>query len=261
MKIAVCFSGMIRTGIHASSSIKQYIGDLYDCADFFMHTWDVSQQKQWCRESVFCQHGAAPEEKPLIKTETLIGEFSSCYDGKFVDIEIEQLSNWYINYRSYRSFSPQWYSWAKSVKLKSCFEKKSSFVYDFVVKLRPDIVYPKFTRLAEEIEFLERKSNQLNSKGYESFRVDDVFFISDSATMDKASMFLSTTPHREWYTNIFGDYLKSVDINCGPAYNQQYAPLRDEAIAKKENFNLVFNIDRDYYSPAGNSRLPVNNDE
>ena len=40
MKIAICFSGMVRTGVKAYPSIKRFIGDLWGQCDFFMHTWD-----------------------------------------------------------------------------------------------------------------------------------------------------------------------------------------------------------------------------
>ena len=40
MKIAVCFSGQIRTGVQTAPNIKRYIGDLDTVCDYFVHTWD-----------------------------------------------------------------------------------------------------------------------------------------------------------------------------------------------------------------------------
>jgi hypothetical protein len=40
MKIAICFSGQIRTGVQTEPNIKRYIGDLLPICDFFVHTWD-----------------------------------------------------------------------------------------------------------------------------------------------------------------------------------------------------------------------------
>ena len=40
MRIAVCFSGQIRTGVQTAPNIKRYIGDLDPVCDYFVHTWD-----------------------------------------------------------------------------------------------------------------------------------------------------------------------------------------------------------------------------
>jgi len=41
MKIAVCLSRQVRTGADVFFSLKNYIGELWDNCDFFMHTWDI----------------------------------------------------------------------------------------------------------------------------------------------------------------------------------------------------------------------------
>ena len=44
IKIALCFSGQIRTGVLTSNNIKNFIGDLINQCDVFVHTWDVITQ-------------------------------------------------------------------------------------------------------------------------------------------------------------------------------------------------------------------------
>ena len=46
MKIALCFSGQIRTGNITAPNILRYIGDLRDSCDIFVHTWDIESISQ-----------------------------------------------------------------------------------------------------------------------------------------------------------------------------------------------------------------------
>jgi hypothetical protein len=49
MKIAVCFSGLIRTGINCYVNITRYLGDMLPDCDFFLHTWDYETNKPFAR--------------------------------------------------------------------------------------------------------------------------------------------------------------------------------------------------------------------
>ena len=40
MKIAVCFSGQMRTALEANKSIIKFLGNQLPNVDFFFHTWD-----------------------------------------------------------------------------------------------------------------------------------------------------------------------------------------------------------------------------
>jgi hypothetical protein len=44
MRVAVCFSGQIRTGVVVAPNILRYIGDLLPQCDIFVHTWDIETQ-------------------------------------------------------------------------------------------------------------------------------------------------------------------------------------------------------------------------
>ena len=47
MKIAVCFSGQIRTAVENFINIKNFLGDIYNDCDFFMHCWDDCSYKTY----------------------------------------------------------------------------------------------------------------------------------------------------------------------------------------------------------------------
>ena len=64
--IAVCLSGQIRTGIYAAPNIKRFIGDLWDNCDFFIHTWNVSNE-DWIELKRIIRFIISLSDKPILK--------------------------------------------------------------------------------------------------------------------------------------------------------------------------------------------------
>jgi len=259
MRIAICFSGQIRTGVKASKIIKRYIGDLYNQTDFFMHTWNISQAKQWHPDSLKSkEHGI--NNPPVESGYALSATMDSVYDQKFLKVKIENFHEWNTHFiKEYKSFSPLWYSWYESILLKQQIEREQNFVYDVVIKMRPDIIFPESRALEQEINHFIEYGNNFYAMGYSPIRIDDVFFLSNSNTMDLASRMLLDTPKREWEVNLFGEYLESVGITCMNTKDTLYAILREEVFNYdvSTNFNLCFNLDRDYYAPYDTTRIPI----
>ena len=52
MRIAICFSGQLRTGVWAIPAIKSFIGDLWENCDFFLHTWDSQYSKNYSNKLI-----------------------------------------------------------------------------------------------------------------------------------------------------------------------------------------------------------------
>ena len=77
--IAVCLSGQIRTGIYAAPNIKRFIGDLWDNCDFFIHTWNVSNEKPTPKQA---EDGNLFGDDQEINFETL----NKIYNFKKIDI-------------------------------------------------------------------------------------------------------------------------------------------------------------------------------
>lgn len=257
MRIAFCFSGQIRTGCEAAPSIKNYIGNLYDNVDFFMHTWDISQSKVWHPESIAAiKHGL---NNPVINDGHRLSErINEIYDKKFVRISVEKFNEWSENfYKEYHCFSPLWYSWQQSILLKKQAEEENNIKYDLVVKIRPDIIFPDNARLSKEVSHVLKDSKKFYAINYTPRRVDDVFFISNSDIMNTASLFFSNTKKRIWDTNLFGEFLNESGISVDNTYNNMYAILREEVSENfdKSRFNYYFNLDRDYHAPYTTDRL------
>lgn len=272
MKIAICFSGGIRTGVMAADNILRFIGDLRPYCDFFLHTWATNEFKAWHTESVkvneLCtiknitnRTESNIEYLNLIRSNKSessydsLQKFSEKYDNRLVTIEIENEKSYHDGFKQSRGFgliSPLWYSWYKSVLLKSRHEHAAGFTYDYVIKLRPDIIFDSKAKLIDEINNIT-DNETLYAQGFFSYDhwFNDVFFISRSHVMDNASRFIVDTPDRHWYTNMPGEYFRSHNIKCSKTLLQLFSIYRPESIPKSSlNFADCFNIDHDYYHPA-----------
>ena len=156
MRIAVCFHGQLRTACHAAPAIKSYLGDLWENCNFFIHTWDVSSYVNPCRtfkDNVRILNGTTTDLNcgglPVDKlvTDDEIEFIQNFYQPKF--FKVESYENWTQQYStiikntpsgvSYRP--PFYYSFYSSVQGKKSFEDQNQFVYDVVVKLRPDVSF------------------------------------------------------------------------------------------------------------------------
>jgi len=194
MKIAICFSGQIRTGVESSENIIRFLGQLYPFCDFFIHTWDKNSQKNFSGTKIY-----PPEE---MVAEDTIEKIRTIYKPKKMIVENfdeVKLSNT-IGSRSLltNNVPGLWYSFHKSVEYKKEYEVENNFEYDFVVKLRFDIIFPELRRLEENYRMIGKNIKTMvyieNPPGSDDINeklpfIDDEFYLGSSKNMD-----------------IFGDY-------------------------------------------------------
>lgn len=211
MRIAICFSGQLRTAVHAAPAIKRWIGDLWENCDFFIHTWDINTYKgpHGCfYDSVkkltnITMSSCEKEKFDVPVTETDINLIKNFYEPKFLIIDdyykIKDYWGTYIseNYlqklninRNGSHWEALYYSFYRSIELKSFYEEQHNFKYDMVLKMRPDVSYPLHFNLKNEVELF----NQDNSKFFIKFdKKDSViftlpdFYYANSDTMNIAS--------------------------------------------------------------------------
>ena len=103
IKIAVCFSGQIRTGLLTYKNIKNFIGDLIPQCDVFVHTWDVITQT-----SSDLSIAGVPFKEP----DELFESFSKLWNPK--NMVIESFDDWYKN----KQIEPLFYSLYKCNELR-----------------------------------------------------------------------------------------------------------------------------------------------
>ena len=263
MKIAVCFSGQVRTGLQAAPHLFDWFGDLLPNIDFFIHTWDNRLYKNLNCTRLF------PRREEIIDKK-VFDELSKIYNPKTMEIESGSV---YLETHRHKGGNnevtthPLWYSFYKSVLYKRLYEKKNKFKYDIVVKLRMDLVFTS-GKLIDEIKWLNENSDK-SVITEPSFHKDwknkldddatiDIYFVSDSDTMDIFSQlfFKDCYTYRHFYNenlNPLGHKCESLIIRDVYAKDINY-PLKDNDLDK------IDELDGYYYDTVGHVRgYPITN--
>lgn len=191
MRIAVCISGQPRTWRTAKDNILNYF-DLHSVpykteivkVDYFIHTWNTNSyrdktQPRWENEDYLVQEN---EESDI----------RSAFNPIYMEFE-------HFNFDDHLpAWSGLFYSFMKSVMLKRKYELDNDFVYDIVIKTRFDINFPQegFNKFRFPMNkfFIHNVSPLIgyaSGEGVTKFPFefnyncfDDVYFYSDSPTMD-----------------------------------------------------------------------------
>ncbi len=212
MRIAVCFSGMIRTGMRARENQKLFLEGCMDQCDFFLHTWS----KQAFRPKR--QH---IEEQQTVDWEFVpLGHDDLDYINHGWDWTSIKVDNYHKNWSMFTTLGPLWCSWYESIKLKQHHEKLNFFTYDYVIKLRSDLLIRPGIRLVDLIEKIDSRGFG-TPDAYKNFRnqmsLEDEFFISNSHVMDFAAEFVATNSsaaymHNDLYTHLTNARIRVVPL-------------------------------------------------
>jgi hypothetical protein len=182
MKLAICFSGQIRTGLYAFPNIKRFIDELWDDCDFFLHTWDLTHEKPTPAQVREGNGFALVGNKQEIDFE----KFKETYNFKKIDVTPFYDLN---GQPTCIGDQWQWWSWLHSVKLKQQYEIENNIKYNYVIKIRPDIIYHESLKLLTFIEKTKFNSFSVMESWMDNdsdMSLDDVLYVSDSKTMDLA---------------------------------------------------------------------------
>lgn len=224
MKIALCFSGQIRTGALSAPNILRYIGDLLPDCDIFVHTWDTetkgtgyanrvgeglrSTQEEWHdakpveNSTVFDQFAEIMKPKRMVIEEYDLEPTKKLWGGRRFCTET---GKWYVS---------MWYSVFKANQLKMEYAAQNGVFYDYTIRIRPDIVFGPEKSLAEDLELIENDSTLVFGDHYHIWdfdgrqRCEDIFFIGSSRVMDHI------TCYHECYTNT----VSNIDDPSLPGY-------------------------------------------
>lgn len=150
-RVAVCFRGLIRTGVHNSKMFHHLFDHPQIQVDYFAHTWDMdnsappfldclkSETKLWYR---------LREDTTVELSPSKIKKFTECYKLKYFKIEGMDIYRNLDNRRAKNAvdtdypmeFHPQYCSAGEVDKLRRKWEWKTKTKYDIVVSTRPDLV-------------------------------------------------------------------------------------------------------------------------
>jgi|688.fasta_scaffold10918_9 hypothetical protein len=263
MKIAVCFSGQMRTALEANTSIIKFLGNQLPNIDFFFHTWDIKSEKKLfgdLRDDVDYTHECYECLNKLLKIVKLYKP------KKYV---VESHDDYINNIANTNNKSSLWHSWYKSLELVKNFEKENGFEYDVVIKMRFDVIYEagvvldnlfaKYLNRINDGEFFA-DSIWMSDEQLNPYTIHDVFYIHNSKIINQLKLFydyhILKIKEEENYHKIFGTFLKNQGIpfdECLPEMDKCWAPLREISL----NF---FDINIDFNKIMECNRILYNHD-
>jgi hypothetical protein len=164
LKIAVCMSGLIRTGCNAYPNLINFFGELLPNIDFFIHTWDLEKQKNPdpnAMDSDTKIWDMLNSQLPYKLTNSKIKKITELYNPKYITVdnfesELHNRST-HLSNKDIAAFKFDinlWNSAYKSNQLKIKYENLHNFKYDIVIKLRPDVLISPKKKLSEVVDLL-----------------------------------------------------------------------------------------------------------
>lgn len=248
MKIAVCFSGQIRTGVEAFPNIKNYIGELWENCMFFCHTWKNNTRKPYNANGI--DRGGYP------LTHEVFSEFTDLYGlhGKFLIEDFDEV----FQKKKSTAWNPMHYSWRKSIEVLQDFQKITNIEYNLVVKMRPDLLLRPGRKMGKEIANFLLKNDKDTFFAESTYSgpsgiIDDVMYFAIPTVMDRASWFAYAMEDGR----ILGlkNYLAEKNIKLGCTVQDLpelgYAILREESLGKDvvNDWQGCYEDDMHYYQP------------
>jgi hypothetical protein len=261
MRIAVCFSGQMRTALEANESIIRFLGNQLPNVDFFFHTWDIKSNKKLFGDERNDINYTINHYESINKLLNVV----KVYNPKMYLVESHDE---YINsIENNENSISLWYSWYKSLELVKNFEKENNFEYDVVIKMRFDVIYEptmvldnlfvKYLSRIKSGEFFVDSIFKLDESINKNM-IHDVFYIHNSKIIDKLNLFythhISKIKEKENFHIIFGTFLKNQEIpfdECFPEKDKMWAPLREISLKffdTNTHFNKIMECNRILYN-------------
>lgn len=225
-RVAVLLSGQSRTWKIAAKNILNYFDIKVNHftnqkvkVDFFIHTWDTNSYRDKTKERW--------EGSDFLLDDTVADEIRNTFNPISMEYEKYKESD-FIN-----AWSPLFYSLMKCNHLKRKYEIENEFVYGLVIKSRFDLNFSmdtanrfgitsnKFQIPPTQPMVAYASSNYLPrfSREFNYVNFDDVFFYSDSPTMDiisNAYRWQHTVVRKDWLKLNSYEIMENPEFNLGP---------------------------------------------
>ena len=261
MKIALCFSGQLRTWRKTITQLKKFMAILEDkghSVDVFCHMWNFNTYPNAIASGI--QDFSAYEIVEQAEINELLAELnpksflieneSASIHAKeaILNVKNNYIKDMYGVNEFGHFFAPQFYSIMRSAHLKRKYESDHDIVYDCCFRLRYDLLLLE-DQLKCFFEYSTEFKQPLNNTIYSVhngrhekfpfFRTGDIFWFSNSDTFDKICDFyrwLKLLGPRV-FSNIedklieatFYFYLKFINLNISNLYT-------DPSIARSDDY-------------------------
>jgi len=242
-RIAICFSGQIRTGVENSINLLPYIGDLRNSVDIFIHTWDIETESPWSEKNKG-DVGVANLRRYVDKQafEKLNGIYTPL-ELKIDNFDIYQqchLRRVIARGETIVAQIPMFQSIWESNQLKLSHEKLSNSKYGYVFRMRMDVNFGPGRTLLEDLQFVSNKRDlfyvvDFSNKLPEA--IEDLCWLSSSKIMDRACNFIlerettQTMNHIDWQHHM-SRYLAEEGIKVRTFKNNTISIVRNDFIVK-----------------------------
>jgi len=238
-KIALCFSGQIRTGATNVAQILESLGGLKSKCDFFMHSWDINTPSLWDGREVPETEDERNKIRNMFSKVDSVDITSVTKELKPVAVKIDSYEKYkalqedeFISRKFKCNFHPMFASIWECNNLKRLHERKNYSVYGRVIRIRYDMIFAM--DLSDEIAYTFNRPNTLHFiDPHNKFPdwIEDICWISNSKTMDKVCEF--NTEREKYYSNkdqqeLIREYLEIQKIDFRPFKNNSMALMRGD---------------------------------
>jgi hypothetical protein len=240
-RIAICFSGQIRTGIENSAHLLEYIGEMRDAVDVFIHTWDIETESPH-----------TPENKGDLNIAKISRSVDKDVFDKIVniynplDIRIDNFDFYQKSHlkrviaraQQCSAQIPMFQTVWEANQLKLAHERLCNSKYGMVLRTRPDINFGSGRTLLEDLQYAAEKRDVLyvvdfGNKFPEA--IEDVCWLSSSRTMDTACDFVlereTVHSHMDWQKHM-NDYCIRAGLQVRPFKNNSITLVRNRFLNK-----------------------------
>ena len=200
MKIALLLCGQIRTLVDPRVlKVQNRFIKKYD-ADVFVSTWDdvgISLWDLYKNENIYKDKIVSSED--IKKLENLRSFEINSFKNFIENTENEDIKKRMQNYTNalnegtstydtskFVTSFPQLFTIHRANNMKKDFEKNNNFIYDLVIKGRPDFLF--FSEIDKHLDDANNSLSAINTKeDYWPNRVYDIMYFTNSKNMDKLS--------------------------------------------------------------------------
>lgn len=224
-RIAICFSGQIRTGIENSARLLKYIGSLRDTVDIFIHTWNIETMSAHALE-----HADIVDVSSIRRTveKSEFKDIAKIYDP--VDMRVDDFDLYQIVHHKRVTMRegychaqiPMFQSLWESNQLKRNHEHVSNSKYNLVMRLRFDVDFGDDRTLEQDMNYIGTKKDMLYVVDFGNKfpnAIEDVCWFGSSEVIDTTCNFAiereSKKNSTDWQFH-HAEYLAANNIKIRP---------------------------------------------
>lgn len=223
----MCMSGQLRTGVSAIPGVLRFVGDLAHNVDWFIHTWDWSQQKP----SHACRDYPRRQTTP-----GMIHRMIEAYQPRAIRVDDHDgmMDGLGMPCDAGRG---QWIGVHLCDEMRRTWCRENGTRHDVVIRLRPDMTYARRNTLASWVTLVQdAPAHVLWSAIADGSRVDDVLWAARPETMTRTAGFWTRMQGRGHDSIPAGEFIEHLATQgiepregAQSPYDRVYAPIREES--------------------------------